>query len=201
MEAGCGEREREYELEWVKGRAEHVKVVREARGCLEHIAPEVVLPDLVARAVEVDVDLGLGVQVAVPDPLGGRDEQLPRVGPVDAAAADGPQQAVEDLVAQVDDGRRDALGLQRVADVEGVVVDLLEQAVDVRRPPGGDPLLARVCPRVAEVQVDVDVEAGGLCALGQRDVVVEVIVALCYPLQTFVSKREGISHVGQRFHR
>lgn len=171
-----------YVLEWVERRAEHVNLSREIRVGLQDVLPEEVLNSGIGCAVEVDVDLWLRAEVAISDALGGRSEKCRCVGPVLASPSNRPEDSIGDLVTNVDNGRLNTLSLERVADVERVLVYLSCETREVGWPTSRDLLLARVGPGVTEMEVDVNVHACSLRPLGQSDVIVEIIIALGYPL-------------------
>lgn len=142
---------RHHSLERVERRAKHVELRRKAGVCLQDIFPEEVLNSSVGRTVEVDVDLWLRAEIAVSYALGGRRKKLRRVGPVLASSTNRPEDPVGNLVAYVDDGRLDARGLESVAHVERVLVDLSCQTREIRGPTCRDLLLSRVGPGIGKV--------------------------------------------------
>lgn len=77
----------------------------------------------------MDHDLGFCGEVRVFDPCGGGVQEVGYVV-VGTCAAQGPQQAGADLVADGDDGGGDGLGGVSVADVEGVVVECILEGFD-----------------------------------------------------------------------
>ena len=96
---------------------------------------------------------------------GGGAQQRPEPVPLVGAAVElarRPEDAVADLVAELEHLRRRALGGQRVERVARVVVHLRGQRRQVLGPRGRDRLLLRIGPEVRVVRVEQDAHAGGL---------------------------------------
>ena len=113
-------------------------------------------------------------------PGGGGAQQRPEPVPLVGAAVElarRPEDAVADLVAELEHLRRRALRRQRVERVARVVVHLGGQRRQVLRPRGRDRLLLRIGPEVRVVRVEQDAHAGGLRAARHREHARQVAVA------------------------
>lgn len=173
---------------------------------LLHLVVEILQHVNLSHTLGVQDDLGLGThlmtrldsllqQIAEPCPVGIAAHQgLPRAG----GAGRSPQHAVTDLIAGLDERRNHAVILQLRQYILGIVIDpLIQLFVGQVLPVHWRPLLGRVGPCVAVMEVQHQVHAAVHDTLAQRLDILQVLagvrvisgIGICIVLMQFLILR------------